>query len=140
MYPPDLAALFKDKASQKYRPSNGTDGELFFNKFCDRCFDEPACDILHLTMILDEDDPSYPQEWQYGEDGQPVCTAFKAEGQVDQKGDDGLDCDVCGSADDDGCMFCRSCCGCYAPGSEECDFCPDSEECERDYIDRMENE
>ena len=38
-------------------------------------------------------------------------------------------CDVCGSEDGDGCPFCRPCSGCYAPGSEECDWCPDHDYC-----------
>ena len=46
-------------------------------------------------------------------------------------------CDVCGSDDGDGCPFCRPCSGSYAPGTEECDWCPDSEECAQDYMKRF---
>lgn len=50
-------------------------------------------------------------------------------------------CEVCGAIDTDPnqhkCPNCRPCSGCYAPGSEECDLCPDSDECESDYINRM---
>ena len=55
----------------------------------------------------------------------------------DDRSDDDPGCDVCGSTEGDGCMFCRSCSGSYAPGSEECDFCSDSDECGKDYMGRL---
>jgi len=66
----------------KYRPSNGTEGMIFLDKFCDHCiYDDPDneiyCEIIEKTMIFDVDDKGYPIEWRYGEDGQPICTKFK---------------------------------------------------------------
>ena len=79
MFTKDLAEKFKDKVGQRYRPSNGDEGIIFFNEFCDVCIKYDSCRIIGRTMVLDDDDPNYPTEWQYGEDGQPTCTAFDAE-------------------------------------------------------------
>jgi len=67
---------------EKYRPSNGTEGMIFLDKFCDHCMhDDPDneiyCEIIEKTMMFDVDDKGYPTEWRYGEDGQPICTKFK---------------------------------------------------------------
>ena len=66
----------------KYRPSNGTEGEIFMQEFCDSCIygdpgNEKYCEIIKKTMMFDVDDREYPIEWRYGEDGQPICTKFK---------------------------------------------------------------
>ena len=67
---------------EKYRPSNGTEGEMFMEKFCYRCIhedgDENLCNILSSTFWHDVDDKESPPEWQYGKDGQPLCTKFEA--------------------------------------------------------------
>jgi hypothetical protein len=71
-----------------YRPSNGTEGAFFMAQFCDRCFFDSAwkaaqkypCQILSDGLLFDIADPDYPEEWVYGPDGQPVCTAFEEEG------------------------------------------------------------
>ena len=68
----------------KYRPSNGTEGMWFADKFCANCIHdnpdyeakEPRCEILTLTMCFDVTDKEYPKEWCY-EDGKPTCTKFK---------------------------------------------------------------
>lgn len=39
----------------------------------------------------------------------------------------------CGCADDERCPLCCPV-GLYAPGTEECDWCAYSEECERDFL------
>lgn len=70
--------------TRKYRPSNGTEGLGFMECWCcecerDRDFRDDAgdgCPILARTVIHDVDDPEYPEEWTYGEDGLPMCTAF----------------------------------------------------------------
>lgn len=70
-----------------YKPSNGTEGEIFFNKFCYRCkkyvYDEETeSDDCELNLIIaaeinEVDDLDYPDEWQYDENGSPICTEFK---------------------------------------------------------------
>lgn len=97
MYPEDLAEKFKDRAGQKYRPSNGFEGDLFMGSWCAHCSRDAAhradpdgadgCPIIAATHALDVDDEGYPAEWQYGPDGQPRCTAFTetgAEARCDQ--------------------------------------------------------
>ena len=79
-----------------YRPSNGTEGDLFQAAFCARCkhdsefreaFDRGAvtegCGILARALAFDEDDPKFPKEWVIPEDsdcvpGDATCTAFEA--------------------------------------------------------------
>lgn len=45
----------------------------------------------------------------------------------------------CGCADDERCPLCCPC-GMYQPGTEECDWCEYSEECESDYLNWCERE
>lgn len=96
IYPDDLAEMKKKYAGEKYRPSNGTEGEFFFNAWCcqcardkamregisiDECDDNERCDIIAMTFALDVDDPDYPQDWQFSKEGQPCCTAFIQAGE-----------------------------------------------------------
>ena len=61
-----------------YRPSNGSEGEWFMSRWCDRCVKDSEakpCRILGRTMAFDTRDKEYPGEWI--EDGNgPKCTAF----------------------------------------------------------------
>jgi len=66
-----------------YRPSNGTEGEIFMAEFCYQCEHDDGeslfCDLIARSMGYDVNDSEYPQEWQYADDGNtPVCTKFKA--------------------------------------------------------------
>lgn len=66
--------------SNKYRPSNGTEGESFMERYCYRCKHESPqapCPIIGNTMAHDVDDEQYPTEWIYGADGKPTCTKFE---------------------------------------------------------------
>lgn len=73
--------------SEPYRPSNGTEGEFFQEKFCQRCVKDRACNkpnpdwsegckILAATFANDIDDPDYPKEWIEDDEG-ARCTAFE---------------------------------------------------------------
>jgi hypothetical protein len=80
----DAERFFKQCAGKRYRPSNGTEGEMFKDMFCYDCArcnagdpDKDPCDIEMRTFFLEVDDADYPQEWQYGPNGQPICTAFE---------------------------------------------------------------
>ena len=81
MFTKTLAEAYKSRAGQKYKPSNGNEGIIFMEYFCDRCQhnDEETlfCDLISLSLAHQVTDKDYPQEWQYGKDGQPVCTRFK---------------------------------------------------------------
>lgn len=96
MLPAEWAALTKERAGQKYRPSNGTEGEIFMGNWCckcqrdksmregadfDECDDDERCDLIANTMCYDVEDDEYPKEWTYGNDGQPCCTAFVPVGE-----------------------------------------------------------
>jgi hypothetical protein len=81
-YPAKAAELHQSLAGEKYRPSNGMEGEIFMEAWCYRCAKwntESGCPIVNATMLYREDDPEYPAEWRIGEDGQPECTAFGTE-------------------------------------------------------------
>ena len=71
---------------KKYRPPNGTDGEIFFDRFCEHCEKDKAsrmgdwtngCQILSATLCFNVDDSQYPAEWIYDENNSPTCTAFE---------------------------------------------------------------
>ncbi len=72
----------------KYRPSNGTDGDCFHAAWCEQCerdakyraTNEDGCDILASMMAYSIDDPDYPEELTYNENGKPCCTAFIPDG------------------------------------------------------------
>lgn len=69
--------------TEPYRPSNGTEGEMFYERWCANCERERGkkCRILTLTFALDIDDPHYPKQWVCDTDvpyleSNPRCTAF----------------------------------------------------------------
>lgn len=75
--------------SERYRPSNGSEGEGFQAAFCDHCERDRAfresyphvdgadgCPILAAALALDINHPSYPKEWTFDRDGHSTCTAF----------------------------------------------------------------
>lgn len=68
-----------DRAGKPYRPSNGTAGMIFAEKFCYNCryeTEENPCPIFTATLVNDIGDSGYPEQWTYDENGQPTCTAF----------------------------------------------------------------
>ena len=71
--------------TELYRPANGTEGEIFMEKFCYRCekyggdgTDLPPCPIQGNVLTFSVHDPKYPKEWCYDANGKPQCTAFEA--------------------------------------------------------------
>ncbi len=79
MYPDNLAEKLKVYAGQKWRPANGTEGQIFTDTYCSQCINDEGndCDIITRSMMFEKSHKDYPHEWQYGQDGQPICTAFK---------------------------------------------------------------
>lgn len=64
--------------TEKYRPSNEAEGEIFTRNFCDNCLKAhpyEGCEILARSIAFSIDDPKYPQEWIKDERGLR-CTAF----------------------------------------------------------------
>lgn len=80
-----------------YRPSNGTEGEIFVAEWCANCelanFDDPenCCTINLRAMMHRITDPEYPAEWQYSNGGVPQCTAFVCDGAPEPRCDRTLD-------------------------------------------------
>lgn len=59
-----------------YLPANGTEGDIFEARWCERCTQENDdygiwCDIHSLALRGEQ-----PKEWIYYEN-KPMCTAFK---------------------------------------------------------------
>ena len=79
--------------TRPYRPSNGTEGMIFADRFCDRCKREAkyrrtgdgadGCSIATAVFIYDVKDPNYPKEWviSLGDTTNMTarCTAFRPE-------------------------------------------------------------
>ena len=79
-------------AGKPYRPSNGTEGEIFDGMWCDHCERdrryrenwtddnmpdaEDGCPILADTLIFNTADAEYPKQWRYDESGVPECSGF----------------------------------------------------------------
>lgn len=67
-------------AGKPYRPSNGTEGMIFEESFCDRCVkdddEDNLCAIHTNALLFDIGDDDYPKEWVFDKDGRPTCTAF----------------------------------------------------------------
>lgn len=82
--------------NRQYRPSNGTEGAAFIEKWCgtcardkvcsegkdiDECTDDELCDILAKTFVFELDNPNYPGEWVYDQHGRPYCMAWISAGE-----------------------------------------------------------
>lgn len=78
--------------TRPYRPSNGSEGMEFEDRFCDRCKRDAkyrrtqdgkdGCRILLYVGMYQADDLQYPKEWVQNKYGDPYsstarCTAFQ---------------------------------------------------------------
>lgn len=82
IFPDGLAERLKARAGEPYRPSNGTEGDIFQARWCAGCRhrqtrDGNGCLIELSAWAYDLGEEGYPSEWQYGANGQPRCTAFE---------------------------------------------------------------
>ena len=66
-------------ANTPYRPSNGTEGMMFEEEFCNYCRLEDGCEIVGNAMFFEIGDIQYPKEWTHDAGGCPTCTAFVPE-------------------------------------------------------------
>jgi len=79
IYTDQHAEKLKAIAGRPWRPSNGTEGDMFAEAVCCRCERGPdSCEIASAAWFYLIYDPGYPKEWQIGHDGQPRCTAFRS--------------------------------------------------------------
>ncbi|MDF3821679.1 hypothetical protein P3G55_17375 [Leptospira sp. 96542] len=90
IHPESWAKLNIDRAGEPYRPSNGSEGELFMGAWCAACQRDKAfregeqldgCDDNEVCAIIGASFRGEAKEWVYGADGQPKCTAFVPAGQ-----------------------------------------------------------
>lgn len=80
------------RTNWNYRPSSGSEGESFYEDWCEGCIHERpiredydnaiaqglGCAIWMKTHLFDIDDPRYPTEWTHDrETKSPKCTAFE---------------------------------------------------------------
>lgn len=86
IYPAELAARMTPGAP--YRPSNGTEGEVFYERWCAGCalFEEGDCDIYLGSLLLGIGHEDYPPELVYDERGQPSCSARRSGGAAERCG------------------------------------------------------
>jgi len=80
---PEHAAAVARSGGGPYRPSNGTEGEMFQARWCAHCTKddyekEVYCPILTASMAFGVSDSGYPPELKHDAQGQPCCTAFEA--------------------------------------------------------------
>ena len=73
----EFAEKMAKRAGQPYRPSNGSEGMIFEEAFCNDCTKVEGCTIYGNALCFDTDHPAYPKEWIIGDDGQPKCTAHE---------------------------------------------------------------
>ena len=77
---PKILYQFKEYAGKPFMPSNGTEGMIFYEAFCDNCIfnhpdpdNEKQCDdVLMISMIGEQ-----PKEWIFNSEGYPTCTKWK---------------------------------------------------------------
>lgn len=60
---------------RKYRPSNGSEAEIFMTEHCAKCLLYDKCQIPNNAFWNDIDEPEYPPQWIYSE-REPICTDF----------------------------------------------------------------
>lgn len=71
------AVLTFGNVGRPYRPSNGTEGEYFEATWCRDCKHREGCDIFLNAMLFSKNEPQYPKELVYGEDGHPRCNGHE---------------------------------------------------------------
>ena len=86
---PKILYQFKECAGESFMPSNGTEGMMFTEAFCDQCIHEKfshtqkhgdkQCGIMDNSMIYWYED-NYAEkvpEWKFDSEGWPHCTAWE---------------------------------------------------------------
>lgn len=88
---PEVLYCFPEAAGQHFMPSNGTDGMVFMDAFCDNCIHQhpdpdktPQCDDILLQSLIGEQ----PAEWIFNKRGWPICTKWKFWDWNGRDGDD----------------------------------------------------
>ena len=53
------------------------DKHMSEGKDWDECEEDEICSIIGDTLAYSIDDPKYPKQWVYGQNGRPMCLAFE---------------------------------------------------------------
>jgi hypothetical protein len=73
-------------AQRPYRPSNGTEGDIFLANWCESCAsgsnEDDPCRVQMYAFNFNIDDDEYPSEWIY-RNGVPTCTVYQHELDAD---------------------------------------------------------
>mgnify|MGYP004224667425 CR=1 FL=1 len=87
--------MAQDGIYRPYRPSNGTEGDIFMAQWCDKCalsdYEGDGCMIQLRALAHRVDEPEYPAEWSFTNGGAPQCTAFTTEPQTEPRCRDTID-------------------------------------------------
>jgi len=83
---PKILYQYPEYAGKSFRPSNGTEGCIFHEYFCEQCIHEKfchtqkdgdlQCQIMDNAILFDEGDEEYPSVWVHDNEGWPVCTEW----------------------------------------------------------------
>lgn len=86
---PKVLYCHPDWSGDVFMPSNGTEGMIFTEAFCEHCLHEKfshtqehgdkQCDIMNRSIIhwYEPKHPQYPKEWVFNTEGWPICTAWQ---------------------------------------------------------------
>ena len=79
-----IAKLQEMPKPQSWKPYTQAEADTFHVNYCANCTKRPktfgiACSIWRAAEMYDVGENKYPAEWQYTEEGRPVCTAYRGE-------------------------------------------------------------
>lgn len=66
-----------EMAGKPYEPSNGDEGRMFMERFCEMCIREDRDAEIFCPISTDMLIGEQREEWTHDERGRPVCTAYK---------------------------------------------------------------
>ncbi len=67
-----------------WKPSTQAEADIFQANYCANCAKRPksfgvVCGIWRAAEVYSVVESKYPVEWQYGDGGKPVCTAYQGQ-------------------------------------------------------------
>jgi hypothetical protein len=79
-----IAKLQTSPKPQPWKPTSVHEADTFHGMHCVNCKLRPksfgvACGIWRTAEMYDVADVKYPTEWQYTDEGKPVCTAYQVQ-------------------------------------------------------------
>ena len=76
-----IAKLQDTPKPESWKPVTQAEADAFQANYCANCTKRPktfgaVCGIWRAAEMYSVGDRKYPDEWQYGDEGKPVCTAY----------------------------------------------------------------